>query len=83
MYVCPPIHVLEDLPEGFALEMLLIELRQAFRAEAKIGTALVNPRRMALRLLADGFSAPTTRWLLREGRVSACVEAISDTQYRL
>lgn len=65
------------LPSGVERELLLAELRQAFVAEAKLGTAIVNPKRIALRLIADGHTPAAARWLIREGRVGTCVARIS------
>ncbi len=58
------------------MEILLAEMRQAFLADAKLGTAIVNPVRIALRLVSDGFSPAAARWLVREGMISACVYEI-------
>lgn len=73
-HVSGPTRGQAELPAGLALELLLIELRQAFESEAYWGKPHADPRRLALRLLADGYSPETTRWLLREGRVRACID---------
>ena len=77
-YVTPPPDLPDTFPSGAELDLLLIEMRQAFLTDAKLGTAIVNPRRVGLHLLADGWSPEATRWLTREGKVAACVEQISD-----
>ncbi len=64
------------LTEGVRFEVLQIELAQAFRGEAKFGKEYIDPKHMALTLFAQGFSPGAARWMLREARVTACVELI-------
>lgn len=62
------------MPAGLARELLWIELRQTFESEAYWGRQSVDPTRMALKLMADGYSPEATRWLIRDGRVRACID---------
>lgn len=68
--------VVSQLPSQLELDLLLIELEQGFRIEAKEGRPSVDPRWLIIYLLALGFTPAATQWLLREARVRACVSLI-------
>lgn len=75
-YLPAPAAASQELPKGVELDLLRIQLEQAFRGEAQSGRDLVDPSRLCLELFAKGFSPATAQWLLRESRVAACVQLI-------
>jgi hypothetical protein len=75
VYVAPPQSVFEELPTRLKRDFAVAELRQAFSNELE-GRDATIPTRLALVLLAEGYTPHTVRWLLREAAVAACVAAI-------
>lgn len=82
-FVAMPAAVQHELPAGIALELLLIEVKQALRNSATPFST--HPRHFdlplneALAVVAltdEGFSDSAAWWLAREASVSASVEEI-------
>ncbi len=80
-----PSEVLDELPRGIALDLLLIQVQQGLKNSATPFSVSVrhfdlplNEALAVVRLSDDGFSDSAAWWLAREASVSQAVDEIED-----